>query len=129
MGEGMTRLGEKNMPAKILVADDDQAMLKLYKRIFADLDYSITLAASVAEASGLISSEDYDLLITDFDFNDGKGTELIKAFSSRKEGAKSFLVTGSSTESSRPPHEGLAGYFEKPFNVRQFVSAVQEALA
>lgn len=117
------------MPAKILIADDDQAMLKLYKRIFANLNYSITLAASVAEASGLISSEDYDLLITDFDFNDGKGTELVKAFSSRKAGAKSFLVTGSSTAGNRPPHEGLAGYFEKPFNVHQFISAVEQALA
>lgn len=104
-------------------------MLKLYKRIFADLDYSITLVASVAEASGLISSEDYDLLITDFDFNDGKGTELIKAFSSRKSGAKSFLVTGSSTAGNKPKHEGLAGYFEKPFNVRQFVVAVEQALS
>jgi DNA-binding NtrC family response regulator len=117
------------MPAKILVADDDTAMLKLYRRIFAELDYSVTLAASVAEASGLISSDNYDLLITDFDFNDGKGTELIELFSKKKPDAKSFLVTGSSSGDDKPKFEGLTAYFEKPFNVRQFVSAVQEALA
>jgi len=116
------------MPAKILVADDDDAMLKLYRRIFAGLDYSVTMAASVTEASGLISSNNYDLLITDFDFSDGKGTELISLFRKKKAGAKSFLVTGSSSGDNKPRYDGLAGYFEKPFNVHQFITAVHEAL-
>jgi len=117
------------MPARILIADDDTAMLKLYRRIFAELEHSVTLAASVAEASGLISSNNYDLLITDFDFGDGTGAELIDLFSRRKAGAKSFLVTGSSSGGDKTKLEGLAGYFEKPFNIRQFVTAVEEALA
>lgn len=117
------------MAAKILVADDDVSMLKLYKRIFENTQHSVAVAASVAEASALIGANAYDLLITDFDFPDGKGTDLIGMFRSKKKDAKSFLVTGSSTEGNRPEHEGLAGYFEKPFNVNQFMAAVEAALS
>lgn len=121
--------GKGTMPGKILVADDDTSMLKLYKRLFANTNHSVAVAASVAEASALIGGNSYDLLITDFDFPDGKGTELIGLFHSKQKRAKSFLVTGSSTEGNRPEHEGLAGYFEKPFNVTQFMAAVEAALS
>ncbi|MCM2266490.1 MAG: response regulator [Elusimicrobiales bacterium] len=117
------------MPAKILVTDDDAAMLKLYKRLFAEADYSVTLAASVAEASTLITTNTYDLLITDYELQDGKGTDLIALFKEKRAKAKTFLVTGSATVDNRPPHAGLDGYFEKPFNVQAFMAAVQQALS
>jgi len=117
------------MPRNILVADDDRSMLNLYNKIFSMTDYSISMAESFAEASRLIDANDYDLLITDLMFPDGLGTELIKAFRARKSGAKSFLVTGSKgiVEVSEEPK--VEGYFEKPFNLEGFMSAVSKALA
>ncbi len=114
------------MPANILVADDDKAMRSIYARIFSVTDYTISLAASFAEAANLIAANDYDLLITDLLLEDGLGTDLIRLFEKRRAGAKSLLVTGSVAEID--PGELPAVYFEKPFNVEEFMATVAMSL-
>jgi two-component system cell cycle response regulator CpdR len=117
------------MPRNILVADDDVAMLSLYTRIFSKTDYTLSQASSFTEAAGLIRSNDYDLLITDMMFPDGLGTELIKLFDKKRDGAKSMLVTGSGSEIDPKSIPAVAGYFEKPFKLRAFMAAVDKVLA
>lgn len=115
------------MPGSILVADDDKAMLNIYTRIFLNTDYTISLASSFSEAARLIHSGDYDLLITDLLLGDGLGTELIKMFEKKRDGAKSLLVTGSVAE--LVPEQLPEVYFEKPFNLEVFMAAVTDALS
>lgn len=114
------------MPRRILVADDDKAMLNIYTRIFADTNYSIAKASSFAEAAELIEKDSYDLLITDLLLGDGLGTDLIKLFESKAKGAKSLLVTGSVEEAD--PKLLPEMYFEKPFNLELFMATVAAAL-
>ncbi|MGD9642086.1 MAG: response regulator [Elusimicrobiales bacterium] len=114
------------MSRKILVADDDAAMLNIYGRIFANTSYKVSKAASFAEAERLINGGSYDLLITDLLLQDGVGTDLIKLFEGKKAGAKSLLVTGSVHQVA--PEALPKFYFEKPFNLQAFMEAVEEAL-
>ncbi|HAT73198.1 MAG TPA: hypothetical protein DCS63_10320 [Elusimicrobia bacterium] len=120
---------EGRMSRSILVADDDAAMLNLYKRMFAAKDYVLTRASSFSEAAGLINSNNYDLLITDLMFPDGIGTELIRLFEKKREGAKCLLVTGSVSELDPKLVQEAGCYFEKPFKIQVFMAAVEEALA
>lgn len=115
------------MPGSILVADDDMAMLNIYKRIFSGTGYSISLASSFAEAAGLINSANYDLLVTDLLLEDGLGTELIRMFEKKRDGARSLLVTGSLAELA--PEQRPEVYLEKPFKLEVFMTAVNKALA
>jgi DNA-binding NtrC family response regulator len=115
-------------PKSILIADDDPAMLRLYTRIFSDKDYSITMAASFAEARGCIEMSSYDLLITDLMLMDGLGTELVKLFEKKRAGAKSLLVTGSDPSEKELAVAGVYECLDKPFNVEHFLSAVDGAL-
>lgn len=69
--------------------------------------YSVTLASSGREAATLISENNYDVLVTDFELQDGLGTELVKLFRKKKEGAKSFLVSGSAPEDVRLKDAGF----------------------
>lgn len=117
------------MPKNILVADDDPAMLRLYTRLFTGSGHSITMASSFAEASGLISAKNYDLLVTDLMFPDGLGTELIKLFNQKRSGAKSLLVTGSDSVEEILKSAGIRDYFEKPFQVERFMAAVSQHLS
>jgi DNA-binding NtrC family response regulator len=119
---------ELHMPRSILVADDDRSMLNLYDRIFSTTDYAVSMAESFAEASKLIDSNDYDLLVTDLMFPDGLGTGLIKAFHAKKSEAKSFLVTGSRGAAEIGEVPDVEECFEKPFNISRFMSAVTKAL-
>ena len=114
------------MPRSILVADDDKAMLNIYKRIFSDTGYSISLASSFTEAAGLINSSNYDLLVTDLMLQDGLGTELIRMFEKKRDGARSLLVTGSLAELA--PEQRPEAYLEKPFKLEVFMAAVNRAL-
>ncbi len=114
---------------KILIVDDDAAMLKLYERIFCGQDYSITLAASVAAASALIKANCYDLLITDLMLGDGLGTELTQLFTKEFPRAKSLIVTGSLAEIAEQDLSGVAECLDKPLRIDSFLEAVTRALA
>ena len=116
------------MPVNILIADDDTSILHLYSRLFLGKGYSISTAETFAEASALLRGNDYDLLITDFTFPDGLGTELIKIFSEAKAGARSILVTGAPDAAKKLAREGVRNYIEKPFKVEKFMEAVTKAL-
>jgi DNA-binding NtrC family response regulator len=115
------------MPVNILVADDDKSILRLYSRIFSGKEYSLTTAESFAAASGLLLSNDYDLLITDLMFPDGVGTELIKIFNKSKADARSLLVTGTPQAKEMLDRDGV-DYVEKPFRVESFLEKVNEIL-
>ncbi|MDD2805725.1 MAG: response regulator [Elusimicrobiales bacterium] len=117
------------MPVKILVADDDRAMLNLYAKIFSQTDYAVTPAETFAQASALLREGEFDLLITDFMFPDGVGTELIRLFNEAKAGAKSLLVTGTPCAREHADCEGVNCYLEKPFKVEQLIQAVSKVLA
>lgn len=114
---------------KILVADDEKAMLGLYARIFTGKNYDFTLASSFAEAAGLIGSGSYDLLVTDLTFPDGLGTELVKLFREKQAGAGTLLVTGTAPLDSALVKGANSVCFEKPFKIDAFLSAVEQALA
>lgn len=116
------------MPVNILVADDEKAMLRLYLRIFAGTGYSITTAGTFAEASDLLRRNNYDLLITDFLFPDGVGTELIKFFNERKADARSLIVTGTPQAKEKLAQQGVHDYIEKPFKMEKLLAAVNRAL-
>jgi len=114
------------MPRSILVADDDEAMLDVYTRLFTGTDYLVSKTSSFTEASRLINSRNYDLLITDLMLGDGLGTDLIKIFERKRAGAKSLLVSGS--VAILAPEHIPDVYFEKPFKVEVFMAAVAKAL-
>lgn len=115
------------MPGSILVADDDEAMLDVYTRLFTGTDYLISKTSSFAEAARLLNSQNYDLLITDLMLGDGLGTDLIRIFEKKRTGAKSLLVSGS--VAILAPEHIPAVCFEKPFKEEIFMAAVAKALA
>lgn len=114
---------------KILIADDEKAMLGLYARIFSGKAYELTLASSYAEAAELIDANSYDLLVTDLTFPDGLGTELVKLFRQKQRSSRTMLVTGTDPLDSQLVRSAGAICFEKPFKVETFLSAVEQALA
>lgn len=117
------------MPKQILVADDDPVILNLYARMLAGTGYSIARASSIAEARALINLNNYDLLVTDLVFPDGRGTELITIFERKQSRARCILVTGSASELDPDNVPELAGFFEKPLDADAFMAAVTRALA
>lgn len=114
------------MPKRILVVDDDKAMLELYKRMLLKTDYLIFRASGFDKAAELIKKNKYDLLITDLMFPSGLGLRLVKLFEKKQAGAGSLIVTGA--VSGLSPEKRPAVYLEKPFSYKVFMGAVASAL-
>ena len=114
------------MELRILAADDEKNMRDLYSRIFSSGRYELTLAESVAEATGLMSSGAYDLLISDLVLPDGDGLELVRRFREQGRG-RVILITASMEDEDLAKlgeREGVLKAYGKPFSVRDLLQVV-----
>ncbi|MBD3346676.1 MAG: response regulator [Chitinivibrionales bacterium] len=58
---------------RILIADDDEALLFAFQRLFSGSEFRIDAAESVAHARKLIEKHPYALVISDLQFGDEGG--------------------------------------------------------
>jgi DNA-binding NtrC family response regulator len=120
------------MKGRILLVDDDPAMLKYCARLLTYEKYSVTPCANAAEAAAAINSgERYDILLTDFHLGDGYGAELIKLIKSVSPAAKAIIMTGdenlSGTRGPGPDYAD-AETLIKPFHTERMLSSIRELL-
>lgn len=119
------------MPKRILAVDDEKSLRDLLLLAFSDYDYHVTVAGGVAEARELLSSNSYDLLITDLILADGAGTELVEFSAGRCGAAKSIMISGAVEPCEMPffvEKYKLEGFFAKPFRIDDLLGKVRELL-
>jgi two-component system, OmpR family, response regulator len=63
---------------RILIVDDDPAILKLMKRVLSDESYAIDLASTGEEARTLALVHEYDGIILDLNLGDRHGFEILQ---------------------------------------------------
>lgn len=63
---------------RILIVDDDHAILNLMKRVLSDQAYAIDLASTGEEARTLALVHDYDGIILDLNLGDRHGFEILQ---------------------------------------------------
>ena len=81
------------LPAKrILLVDDEPDIRQLFAHLLLLDGYSVDLAATVQEAKARLSTQTYDLVITDWRLPDGDG-RLIADWAAEL-GAKTFVISG-----------------------------------
>lgn len=121
------------MPKSILIVEDEESLRRVYARLLGGTGHSVTLAGCACEARELLASASYDLMITDYELGDGKGTELIEKVRAQVDGGGSIIMVSGSLETAEldrlAEHYRLAGCFPKPFNLEALLSKVSEALA
>jgi len=121
------------MTKRILVVEDDEALRRIYARLLGSCGYSLTLAGCAGEARALLASASYDLMITDYELGDGKGTEIIEAARAGVDGGGSIIMISGSLETAEmdrlAEHYRLAGCFPKPFNLEALLNKISETLS
>ncbi|GFM35832.1 response regulator [Desulfovibrio psychrotolerans] len=117
------------MPKKILIVDDDPAIVAFLEDLLRDNDYSTCAAYSCAEGLEKVRKEKPDLVLLDMEMPDKGGTMFY--VNMRKEGEiKDTPVVVVSGVGPRPPalRKGIPT-IEKPVNVSLLLSTVAERIA
>jgi len=79
---------------RILVADDDPQILKLFTRLLHQGGYSVTAVNSGADAMKILQGESVDLFILDLSMPEPDGFELLRSLREQKPGLRILVISG-----------------------------------
>ena len=104
------------MTAELLVVDDDAGFRGLLREILAAEGYSVTVAASVAEAQQAWAKRHFHLMVSDLRLPDGDGIGLLRWTKEQAPEVPVIMITGFGTVSSavEAMKLGAEDYISKP---------------
>lgn len=112
---------------RILVVDDDRAILKLIERVLRDEAYAVDVAASGEEARMLALVNEYDGIILDLQLGDRHGFEILQEL--RRDGRETpvLLYSGSADTETivRGLDAGADDYVVKPISNEELRARVR----
>jgi PAS domain S-box-containing protein len=118
------------MSHRILIIDDDQQVLGLASALLRRQGYECALAPSTTEARKLLETESFQLVLTDYMLGDGTGEDVVLAAKRSHADLPVLMMSG---DCSQIPEwlvstKIVEKVLPKPFNVRQLLDSIDEAL-
>jgi DNA-binding NtrC family response regulator len=112
--------------ARILLVDDDADFTAATRTLLQAEEHDVETVGTLAEASGVLGRETFDMLFVDLALPDGSGLELI-----RDEGPKAVIITGHpSMESAiRAVRGRVVDYLVKPLDKSQLIRSIESVAA
>jgi len=115
---------------KILMVDDEKAIVKLGIRIFERLGYDITGEQDSSQALDIFKSkpEDFDLVITDMAMPGMIGTQLAQAILEIRPNIPIIICSGYSKKLDDEKAKGLniKAFIDKPIDIEELINKVRE---
>ncbi len=114
---------------KILVVDDEKAIISLLKQAFSRAGFEVRSAESAEEALKVLEQEDITVMFLDLNLPGMNGMDLCKRIKKDKPMAIVFAVTGYASlfELVDCREAGFDDYFKKPVDMKSIVKAANEA--
>lgn len=116
---------------KIVVADDDENVLKIFEFIANKKGYKISTFSNPADAMEFIMLEEPDLCIFDINMPEINGIELLKKTKERYPQTEVIIISGVATieNAVEAIKSGAYDLIQKPFvNIELVISSIQRAL-
>ena len=116
-------------PPKVLLIDDDEELLEFYQDALTPLGYQLEVAGDGIEASYLLGSKRYDVLVSDIVMPGLDGLGLLKTVRATNLDVPVILVTGTPTADSaiQAIEYGAFRYLTKPFSAAELRRVVAYA--
>lgn len=107
--------------AKILIVEDKVDLAVLIRSYLEFQDHDAEAIHNGGEASELLRSESFDLIILDWDLPEVSGIELLRQVRAAGSSTPVLMLTGkhSITDKQRGFTEGADDYLTKPFNMQE----------
>jgi two-component system response regulator AtoC len=121
------------MAGSILLADDEEKILKTLGRALRDDGHEVVTAPNAKEAARLLSERSFDLLIIDFLMPDRTGLDVIRDLAANTPEAERPAVVmmtahGSIESAVEAMKLGARDYLQKPFEVDELLVLARRAL-
>ena len=121
------------MPGSILLADDEEKILKTLGRALRDDGHEVVTASNAKEAARLLSERSFDLLVIDFLMPDRTGLDVIRDLAANAPEAERPAVVmmtahGSIESAVEAMKLGARDYLQKPFEVDELLVLARRAL-
>ena len=116
-------------PARVLVVDDDPQVRASVEALL-EIDFEVTLASGVAEAERLLTENDFDVVLTDYDMPGGTGLQLVERVRKDYPGLLTIVITGHPELPALKVAEtdaAVVRVLAKPYDPRRLMSLVQSA--
>ena len=124
--------GPKEAPKaqRVLVVDDETAVLTTYRLILEQQGYSVTASLSSKEAKEAIGKNTFDLILCDYSLEQQHtGFEVIAAARERNPQVPSILLTGYATvETAEEARKKQIGVLFKPIDIKEFLATISQML-
>ncbi len=113
----------------ILIVDDDDMIIDLFKNGFNRVGYTVRRAKSAEEALAILDRESYQVMFLDLKLPKMNGVELCKKIRKKEPMTIIFAVTGFATdfEFTDCRKAGFDDYFTKPVDLKILFRAALEA--
>jgi putative nucleotidyltransferase with HDIG domain len=114
----------------ILIVDDEESIRRLLETSLEQRGYQTCLASSAHDALRELSSNSYDLVLSDLRMPAMSGLELLEAIGARHQDVGVLLLTGCNdvTLAVAAMQMGALDYVLKPFRLDQIADAIRRAL-
>jgi len=122
--------GKAMSPMKILVVDDEEAVVALCEHALAKQGFEVRGAYNGADAVRLASSEQFKLVLLDMLMPGMDGMDVFQSLKMKQEGILAVLMTGYGTMDSaiRAIELGFSGFLRKPFTPEKLVTVVKDSI-
>ena len=115
---------------RCLIVDDEKDIRELVILTLERMDIMAESAGNLEEAKQLLSSQHYDLCLTDMRLPDGLGLELVQYITANHAGLPVAVITayGSAENAVSALKAGAFDYLTKPLSLKQLRPLVESAL-
>lgn len=118
------------MGKKILVIDDEKAILDALDIILEDMGHEVSICQDPVEGTRLANAERFDLIITDLRMPGKNGAEVVQDVIAANPEARILVITAFPSDSlvSLALEAGAKGILKKPFDVAKILDFLGEGV-
>jgi DNA-binding NtrC family response regulator len=122
-------LGE-SMPVKVLVIDDDPAMLDLARFHLQKQGYEVVTVETGADGIQQAEKQKFEIVLTDLNLPDMDGIEVVRQFKELLPECEILVITGYSsvTKAVEATKAGAFYFLEKPVEFEELLLLIEKAL-
>lgn len=116
--------------SRILIVDDEKLVIEIVAKVLSAAGHEVISTRDALTGVELLKQQEFDLMLCDLNMTPMDGIKLLRLAVEIRPNLPVLMMTGAATSYADTEAEklGSAGCVAKPFQVGEFLDAVQKAL-